>query len=82
MRFALFLLLAACVAACAEPTTTGSAAPAAAGSLRLEEVGTIGCASCARTEQLSVFAMSLGADGLIWTIDRYPPHMRVFGLDG
>lgn len=80
------LLLAALVAlACgggAETTTAPPGAVVAVGRVRLEEMATIGCETCPPLEQLSVFTMAMDADGLIWTVDRYAPHMRVFRADG
>lgn len=81
---ALFLA-ALLTAACGEPAATDDDSPVAGASetrIQLEEVATIGCATCPRLEQVSVFAMGMDADGLIWAVDRYAPHMRVFRTNG
>jgi len=80
------LVLAALLAtACGGAATVDEAEPRVAegaSRLRLEEVATIGCETCPPLEQVSVYSMGMDADGLIWAVDRYAPHMRVFRTSG
>ncbi len=84
-RYRALFLAALLTTACGEPAATdddSAAANAGETRIQLEEVATIGCATCPRLEQVSVFAMGMDADGLIWAVDRYAPHMRVFRTNG
>ncbi len=84
-RLANLLLVTAIAAGCSGSTNPVDDPPASepgGGRIRLVEVATIGCETCPRAEQVSVHAMGMDPDGLIWAVDRYAPHMRVFQIDG
>lgn len=48
----------------------------------LVPVARFGCVECEGPEQLTPVAIGLGEDGLVYEMDQYEPHVRVFDADG
>lgn len=76
MAVVALFVMGGCGATVPESEDAGSVVPS------LVPVVQIGCDDCEGVQQLAPVAVALGADGTVYELDKFEPHVRVFDVTG